>query len=312
MQVVAVGNRQVAETLELSRVMLRKAEGEGEAVLAASVVHGPAVIVGVKQRAGRVVDLRACADAGVKVWRRATTGTAAYFSQRGFVFALALPHVACLVADATPRTLLNRNVRLFLKGFTKAGVLAHYFGREWISLRKQPAALLGFEVTRAGAVLIEVFVGFDESLALPEAWVTTEEKAVDRAPGKKMASLGEVCPEAQLETFGDKVIAAMVDHLGVTPTVFAPTINVGLTAITNEIDPLPEGFVLQPLHRVPIGYVESAVSPDKPDKKWLGGDVLAPTWFYDDVALGKDRDEIGDVPLDGATMAELVNCLTTK
>lgn len=312
MHVIGPRGRWVAEALELSRVMLGKAEGEGVAVLAASVVQGSAVILGAKQRAGRVVDMRACADAGAVVLRRATTGTAGWMPEVGLVFALALPHVAFLVPDATPRTLLNRNVRSFLKGFTKAGVAAHYFGREWISLRKQPAALLGFEVTRTGAVLIEVLVGFDEAMVLPEKLMTVEEKAVDRSPGKTVASLRDVCPDARIEVFAENVIAAIVEQLGASPVAFDPTIKIEHGPVSFERDPVPEGLVLEALRRVPIGYLESAVSPDNPERRWLGGDVLAPTWLYDDIALGKRKDESGDVAVDGASMADLVKGLTSK
>ncbi len=54
--------------------------------------------------------------AAAKVLRRATTGTAAFLGGRGVVWTLALPHAAALAPDATARTLLNRNVRGFLKG----------------------------------------------------------------------------------------------------------------------------------------------------------------------------------------------------
>lgn len=312
MHFVAPRNRSIAEALELGRVSLHKAEEDRVAVVAASFVRGPAVVLGAKQRAGRVLDLAACADAGAGVLRRATTGTAAFVAGQGLIFTLALPHVAFLLPDATPRTLLNRNVRLFLKGFTKAGVLAHYFGREWISLRQKLVALLGYEVTRAGAVLIEVFLGFDEKLTLPPKLASFEEKAVDRTQGKTVASLREVWPDAQIESFAEKTIKVIVDLVGGTSVEFDPTIRTEGRLVLEERDPVPEGLVLQAVHRVPIGHVESAVSLDNPEHHWLGGDVLAPTWVYDDIALGKGSADVGDVAMDGATMADLVKCLTTK
>lgn len=293
--------------------MLRVSEASSEPVLAASLVQGPAVVLGAKQRAGRVLNLEACEKVGTPVMRRATTGTAAWLPELGIVFALALPNVASLLPDATARTLLNRNVRLFLKGFTKAGVLAHYFGREWISLRKQPAALLGFEVTRTGAVLIEVLVGFDEPTALPAYLATSEERALDRWQGKSVVSVREVFPDATIEAFATNVIEAMVERAGAQATAFASTISLEeVPPITDEVDPAPQGFVLQPLARVPIGYVEAAYAPDEPHRRWLGGDVLAPTWVYDDIAAGKGNAEMGEVAIDGATVLDLVEGLNTK
>jgi hypothetical protein len=278
MQLIPARERSLREALALGELLLAQAQAQTTAVLAASVVRGPAVILGAKQRTGRVVDLQACADAGVTVLRRKTTGTAAWFGSEGLVFTLALPHV----------------------------------GREWISIRKQPAALLGYDVTRTGAVLIEVFLGFDEPLLLPRKLGTSEENAVDRSPGKTVVSLREVWPDARIETFANKAIATIVDLVGTGLVEFDPTIDVEAARDESERDPVPEGLILQPLCRVPIGYLESAVHPDDPKRRWLGGDVLAPTWVYDDVALGKGSAELGEVSIDGASVVDLVNSLTTK
>ena len=102
--------RPLAEALALATALLERAAG-GEAQIAASLLDGPAVVLGALQRAGRVVDVAACATAGTPVLRRCTTGTAAYIGGRAILWTLALPHVAALHPDATPRTLLNRNVR---------------------------------------------------------------------------------------------------------------------------------------------------------------------------------------------------------
>src|SRR5262249_23161412 len=140
------------EALALGAALLARVGSEGVPYLTASIVRGPAVLLGAGQRAGRVLRLDACAAAGTAVVRRVTSGTAAFVGDRAIVWTLALPHVASLVPDATPRTLLNRNVRGFLEGFRRAGAAAHYFGREWVSVRHRPAALLGFEASPDGAV----------------------------------------------------------------------------------------------------------------------------------------------------------------
>src|SRR5690349_12583757 len=114
MHSLPVAERTVAAALGLGPALLARAEAERAIFAAASLVAGPAVVLGAAQRAGRVVDLNACATMGTIVLRRATTGTAAYIGQHGLVWSLALPHVAAIVPDATPRTLLNRNVRPFL------------------------------------------------------------------------------------------------------------------------------------------------------------------------------------------------------
>jgi hypothetical protein len=222
-----------------------------------------------------------------------------------------LPNVASIEEDATARTLLNRNVRPFLRAFTRAGALAHYFGREWISFKKQPGALLGFDVTRTGAVLIEVFVGFDQAIGLPMELTTPEERAVDRFHGKKAVSLREVLPDAPWKRFVDRVLEGLVGASSSPLEVDDATLAlVRREPISDARDPLPDGFVCQTLQRVPIGYVDRAVSQDEPSRKWLGGDVLAPRWLYADLAAGVDPQAIGSVAMDGAQLEDLVRALS--
>ena len=314
MLVVHPKDRSPEDALALSRVLLAHAEEQRSVVLAASVVSGPTVILGAMQRAGRVVDLRACDEASVTVLRRTTTGTAAWLGAEGLVLALALPHVAAIEADATDRTLLNRNVRPFLRAFTRAGAMAHYFGREWISLKKRPAALLGFDVTRTGAVLIEVFVGLDQSIALPIEWTTIEERSVDRFLGKTPASLREVLPDVQGHRFAARLLEAIVSNSGSSFDVDVATLErFRFERILEDRDPLPVGFEPRTLERVPIGYLETAVFQDASSlqimpKKWLGGDVLAPRWLYADLAEGKTPP--ASVPMDGATRTDLMRAVS--
>ena len=305
MHVVHPKHRSLVDALALSRVVLEQAEEQRSVVVAASVVSARAVILGAMQRAARVVDMHACAQASVSVLRRATTGTAAWMGGEGLVLALGLPHVAAIETDATDRTLLNRNVRPFLRAFTRAGAMAHYFGREWISLKKRPAALLGFDVTRTGGVLIEVIVGLDQSIGLPVELTTIDERAVDRFQGKNPAGLREVLPDVQGHRLADRVLEAIASDDASSLEVDDATLErFRFERIVDGRDPLPDGFEPRMLERVPIGYLETAVSRDEPGaKKWLGGDVLAPRWLYADVAEGREMPM--SAAIDGATMADL-------
>src|SRR5690348_7174186 len=107
MRTLELALRPLPEALALGPALLARAERDQIPLVAASLVQGPAVVLGAVQRAGRVVDLDACADAGVLVYRRATTGTAGWIGGRAYLFTVGLPHVAALLPDATPRTLLN-------------------------------------------------------------------------------------------------------------------------------------------------------------------------------------------------------------
>jgi len=310
MLVVHPKDRSIADALALSRAVFAHAEEHASVVIAASVVADRAVILGAMQRAGRVVDLRACAETNVSVLRRTTTGTAAWMGGEGLVLTLGLPHVAAIEADATDRTLLNRNVRPFLRAFTRTGAMAHYFGREWISLKKRPAALLGFDVTRTGSVLIEVFVGLDQSIGLPVELMTIDERSVDRFHGKNPASLREVLPDAQGHRLAERLLESIAsDTASSIDFDEAALERFRFERIVDGRDPLPDGFEPRTLERVPIGFVETAVSQDEPARqKWLGGDVLAPRWLYADLAEGKASPT--SVPIDGATVADLLRAVS--
>jgi hypothetical protein len=57
--------------------------------------------------------------------------------------ALALAHPGALVA-ADEKRIVNRCVRPLLKALTRVGALAHFFGRDWVSVQHRPAAWVGF------------------------------------------------------------------------------------------------------------------------------------------------------------------------
>ncbi|APR85409.1 Hypothetical protein A7982_10758 [Minicystis rosea] len=301
LNILPARERPLAEALGLGRPLLAQAETSGRAWLTASLVHGPAVVLGASQRAGRVVRLDACAAAGTTVLRRATAGTAVYIDGRALLWTLSLPRVAALAPDATMRTLLNRNVRGFLKGLQRGGALAHYFGREWLSVRHRPAAVIGFETTRSGAVLIEVMAGIDASPMLPEALATDDERRLDRWRGKVPAALGELVDEEPM-ALAEGVMKAVAHKAGMAMEEGNAISAEPAVEVTHVEDPLPAGFTPGPMRSVPIGWIDTAVDRAT-GRAWIGGDVLAPRWLLDDVAAGEA--EIGEAPLEGASLEDL-------
>jgi hypothetical protein len=315
MKVFRPRERSLLDALTLSEVVLSLAQTQMTPHLAVSVVQGPAVILGAMQRTGRVVDARACAQAGVPLLRRVTTGTAAWMGGAGIVMALALPHVATIKEDATEATLLNRNVRPFLRAFSQAGAMAHYFGREWISIRKQPGALLGFDVTREGGVLVEVIAGFDQAIGLPAELMTDDERAVDRFMGKTPLSLRHVFPDARIATLPERLVEAFVADVArpTTSETLEPARSSSWVELTDEMDPWPGGYGPHSLVRVPIGYLDVGVFPTPcGPTPCLGGDVLAPRWLYSAVTQQMSESTYPDfapVPMVGATIEDLVNAV---
>jgi hypothetical protein len=301
-RIVAPRETSVAEALASSRALLEATVTDGEARVAAQIVRGSAVVLGAHQRAGRVVRIEACAGAGVPVHRRATSGIAAFVDGTALLWTLALPHVAAIHPDATARTLLNRNVRGFLKGLTRAGAHAAYFGRAVIAVRsgdaRVPAALLGFDVTPSGAVLLEVLAGFDATLAIPASLATEEELVRDRARGPLAHALG-----VGLRHDARELAAIVIEALtvGARATHEAPPRVVPFHPLTSPGDPMPEGFVAGPSVAVPIGVLDTG--HDAAGRVWLGGDALAPSHLYRSIAEGLAASP--DVAIDGATVADL-------
>jgi hypothetical protein len=199
--------------------------------------------------------------------------------------------------------LLNRNVRPFLRAFTRAGAMAHYFGREWISLRKRPAALLGFDVTRSGAVLIEVFLGGAHSIALPTDLQTPDELVIDRFMGKTAAGLQDIVPEVRLEVFLERFVEAFGDSAAASMVDVSAPETPSWMLVTDLMDPWSRGYEPRALVRVPIGYLELGVDSST---RRLGGDVLAPRWLYGDVVVSAARDKLVDVPIEGASLDDML------
>lgn len=308
MRALPCSRRPLGAALALGPLLLARAEAEAAPWITASVVSGPAILLGAAQRAGRVVDLAACAAASVPVLRRATTGTAAYLPEAALIWALALPHLGALFPDARPATLLNRNVRPFLEGFKRAGAVAHYFGREWITIDRSPGALLGFDVAPSGAVLIEVIAGHDAGIAIPGPLAALEERGVDRWRGKAPVSLASRPGAASPLDYASAVIAGVAERAGLTlePTT-APEIERPDPLVIDENDPMTPGFSVAAPIRCPIGWIDAAFSPG--GAVWVGGDVLAPRHALEAVAraAGGAPPDLDNAPIEGARWRDVID-----
>jgi len=95
---------------------------------------------------------------GPGVVRRGSGGPAVHVGEGTLWVALLLSRVDALTECDEPR-LVNRYVRPLLRALTKTGALAHFFGRDWVSVKKRPAAWIGFaHDTATGRAVIEAFV----------------------------------------------------------------------------------------------------------------------------------------------------------
>jgi len=135
MGILRAGDRSAREIAAHSRGALdRPLAQPGE--LWTAVAGDEALLVGAFQR---VAGPQA---AGTQL-KRGSGGPAVQLGPGSVHVALALAHPGALVSCDEKR-IVNRAVRPLLQALTLVGALAHFFGRDWISVRHRPAAWVGF------------------------------------------------------------------------------------------------------------------------------------------------------------------------
>ncbi|MGF1467495.1 MAG: hypothetical protein ACFCGT_15325 [Sandaracinaceae bacterium] len=123
--------------------------------------------------------------------RRWTGGPATVAGDGVLYLALALARADVFLE--TPRDrILNRTVRGLLGGLRAVGFAAHYFGREFVSVDKRPAGLLGWARAADGRVLFEAFLGAERTYPPPADEVATPARREPPRLGKAPLRLADV------------------------------------------------------------------------------------------------------------------------
>jgi hypothetical protein len=198
--VVRAGERSALELAAASRAALDRPMRRS-AELTVAVVTDDALVLGAFQRGAGLVP----AGVGVPLVRRGSGGPEVRVGPGTLYVGLALEHPASLLACDEKR-IVNRHVRPLLRALTRTGSLAHYFGRDWISVAHRPAGWTGFghdATTRR--TLFEAFV----AVRTPFAW-TDRASFLGRAPGTLEAIAGrtvdpDVLMRAVVEAYGRDV-----------------------------------------------------------------------------------------------------------
>lgn len=168
--VVRAGERSAREIAAVSRGALDRALAN-PAELWVAVARDEAVLVGAFQRAAGM-------RADWPLVRRGSGGPEVRVGPGTVHVALALAHPGALVACDEKR-IVNRLVRPLLRALTRTGSLAHYFGRDWVSVARRPAAWVGFaHDATTQRTLFEAFV------AVRTPFATTDRPSfLGKAPG---------------------------------------------------------------------------------------------------------------------------------
>jgi hypothetical protein len=149
-----------AAALERATAAWRALDASCPVAMYGATLRGDAWLLGAHQHAGQVLPGRepgAAGGAPPLVLRRPSGGVAVRAGEGVSYFALALYDRSSLMPCPRSR-ILNRNVRGALAGFRKAGVIAHYFGRDFLSVDARPAAYVGWAARADGRVLLEFFI----------------------------------------------------------------------------------------------------------------------------------------------------------
>ncbi len=148
--ILRAGERSAHELALHSRAALDRPLGQpGE--LWTAVVRDEAILLGAFQRG-------AAMPPGVPLERRGSGGPEVRIGPGTVHVALALTHPGALTACDEKR-IVNRSVRPLLRALTRTGNLAHFFGRDWVSVHHRPAAWVGFaHDAKSRRTLFEAFV----------------------------------------------------------------------------------------------------------------------------------------------------------
>jgi hypothetical protein len=129
-----------------------------------AVARDDALILGAFQRASEVPDT-------TTLLRRASGGPEVLVGPSTVHVALALAHPGALV-PCDEKRIVNRSVRPLLRALSKnlgRGGLAHFFGRDWVSVGHRPAAWVGFaHDSSTRRTLVEAFVAVRAPFARTE------------------------------------------------------------------------------------------------------------------------------------------------
>jgi hypothetical protein len=286
--------------LALGRRALAFAEAEQRALLASASFTAEALVLGALQREDTLRG-RSAASFSARVTRRVSTGTEAQLSGGVLYHALALPRVDALFPDASARTLLNRNLRAILRGYTAAGVPLRYFGTEVLALLGHPVALVGYDQGPTGAVVIEVWIGLQTPCVV--------RPALKREPPAALFAVLRAEPSAH--ELLRRAVGGIVDrHAAVAEDVTAAVEALAAAPATAMLPSLPAPSTVP----IPLGVVE-AVSVPSPR---ISGDLLISTAalarFEAAVEAGSSPDSalavLQGAPLDGARPADLATAVT--
>jgi hypothetical protein len=241
--VVRAGERPASMLAAQSRAALDRTL-RCPAELWVAVAQDDAVVLGAFQRGAGM-------PPGLPLLRRGSGGAEVRVAPGTVHVLLALQSPSALV-PCDEKRIVNRYVRPLLRALTRTGNLAHFFGRDWVSVDHRPVASVGFAhdaSTRRTA--FEAFVAVNVPFAL-RARPSFLDKDPSTVPGADPARLADAIAEA----YGRDAEAVSLDPAQVTDVAEDPRADPPWAATREEV----------------IGIL--GAGPDAGGTVRIGGDLL--------------------------------------
>jgi hypothetical protein len=259
----------VSHALAIGRAAHAATHGATRVFVYAASLRGDARVLGEYQREEDAL----ASSNGAAVHRRLTGGPAVVAGDGTFYLALALADASAIMECPTDRV-LNRNVRPLLAALRDLGASAHYFGREFISVDRRPAALVAWTRHPSGSVLLESVLGVERSFALPDDELGVQPET-PRMLGKAPIRLADAMPAFTARSLASEVVRACAAKKP-------------FDAVERALDPYPPRLFVPPrvewsrAREIPIGIVRAGLRLD--EARAIEDAVIAGDFFQDAVA----------------------------
>jgi hypothetical protein len=195
-------NVEPAAALERGEALYRSLDTAYPVAMYGATLRGDVWVLGAHQLASQVLPLPVLTSSAAEqssrpfgastpmLVRRASGGVTVRAGEGILYVALGLRDRSALMPCPKAR-ILNRNVRGALQGLRLSGIIAHYFGRDFLSVDARPAAYVGWAAGTDGRVLLEFFLSDRNDCFIPAAELGYPARSDDPLRGKQPWTLRE-------------------------------------------------------------------------------------------------------------------------
>jgi hypothetical protein len=255
----------VPSTSALARgeLLAQRTTPQAPVTLYGAVLRGEALVLGAQQRARAA--LSPAARRGASELVRRQTGGVTLGTGDGIVYVALGLHDRSVLMTCPKLRILNRNVRGMLAGLRLAGVAAHYFGRDFLSIDARPGAYVAWDADLSGRVLLELFVAEGSSYLPPSAASGYPARTSDPLRGKTIITLGETSVHARGAALVEKIAQGYADGFAVDfrPCAASELADAQTEALRVGADPeSDDGLCWSDPCEDAIGFVQAGVALD--------------------------------------------------